>query len=219
LNNSATHEISRQTAASDMVPPARIVFVDLDGTLVATDLLCESLLLALRQDPTSLLQVPRWILRGRAGLKRGLAERVQPDPRHLPYRENVLQFIRQQRESGARIVLATASDHIWAKPVAEHLGMFDDVIASDGQHNLKGSKKLDAIEAYCARHGYEEFAYIGDSTADLPIWQRAAQAYVVQPSVSLARTVSKTCRFSEVLGVPHSRPRVISYLMQILRNR
>ena len=89
--------------------PATIC-VDLDGTLIATDLLWESLLEALKRHPWRLLALPLWLARGRAYLKQKLAEAGPVDPRYLPYREDVLRAIEQLRLDGAeRVVLATAS--------------------------------------------------------------------------------------------------------------
>ncbi|WP_089943794.1 haloacid dehalogenase-like hydrolase [Candidatus Entotheonella palauensis] len=102
-------------------------------------------------------------------------------------------FISETRARGCRVVLATASDAVWAESIARHVRCFDDVLASDGQHNLKGVGKLEAIQAYCQQHGLASFAYIGDAMADLPIWQQASQVYVVSPSPSLLRVMQRQC--------------------------
>lgn len=159
-----------------------ILFVDLDGTLVATDVMREALLLAGRRNPWVFAQFLVWARRGRASAKRALAQRVSPDPERLPYHEEVLVFLREERARGRTLVLATASDRLWAEAVARHVDLFDDVLASDGQRNLKGTGKLDAIQAYCRIHGFEAYAYMGDAKADLPIWEQAAQIYVVAPT-------------------------------------
>lgn len=168
-----------------------ILFVDLDGTLVATDVLWEALLLAISANPLVLLQLPRWMTRGRAAVKRALAQRVTPDPERLPYNEEVLVFLRQEKRHGRTLVLATASDAIWAHAIAQHVGIFDDVLASTGQRNLKGAEKLKAITAYCQAHSFGTFAYIGDAIADLPIWEQAARQYVVGPSHRLLTALGK----------------------------
>ena len=115
-------------------------------------------------------------------MKRELAGRVMPDVRVLPYRHDVLNFLRQQRSAGRRVILATASDRRYADAIAKELGLFDDVIATDGELNLKGPNKLRAIRDYCTRHGFSQFAYAGDAPADMPIWREAAEVHVVAPS-------------------------------------
>ncbi len=166
------------------------VFVDLDGTLTSTDLLYESLLLAAQRSPAILWKVPGWFLRGRAYLKGQLAQCAQPNVQLLPYRQEVVDFLAQQRAQGRKLVLATASDRQYAQAVASHLGLFDDVLASDGNQNLKGPGKLEAISQYCQQHGIQEFAYLGDSSADLAVWKHSAEVYAVAPSTPLRRQLA-----------------------------
>ena len=129
------------------------LFVDLDGTLIATDLLWESLLLVVRDHPQAILKIPFWLMSGRARLKRNIAALVAPDANRLPYRSAVLEFLQAQRAQGRRMVLATASDQWVAGKIADHLGLFDDRICTNGGENLKGTAKLAAIETYCQQRG------------------------------------------------------------------
>ncbi len=158
------------------------LFVDLDGTLIAGDVTHESVLASIKRDPAMLFRIPVLALRGRAVMKRELAGRVMPDVRVLPYRHDVLNYLREQRSEGRRVILATASDRRYADAIAKELGLFDDVIATDGELNLKGPNKLRAIRDYCTRHGFSQFAYAGDAPADIPIWREAAEVHVVAPS-------------------------------------
>lgn len=169
----------------------RPLFVDLDGTLIAGDVTQESVLAAIKRDPMTLLRLPGLLLRGRATMKRALAHQVMPDVQVLPYRQEFLDFIRQERRAGRRVVLATASDRLYAESVAAAVDLFDDVLASDGHKNLKGANKLDAIQEYCQRHGYWEFAYAGDALADVPIWRAAAEVHVVAPGPLVRRAAEQ----------------------------
>jgi 4-hydroxybenzoate polyprenyltransferase/phosphoserine phosphatase len=157
------------------------LFVDLDGTLIAGDMTYESVLTGIKRDPAILPRLPWLLLRGRAKLKQVLAARAAPDVRLLPYRHEVLHFLRTERWNGRRVILATASDRHFAEAIAREVGLFDDVLASDGHINLKGPNKLAAIQEYCRQHGYSGFAYAGDALADIPIWKAAAEAHVVAP--------------------------------------
>lgn len=150
--------------------------VDLDGSLLAGDTLYESLLGCLRSRPGALLRLPLWLLRGRAHLKARLGEACELEPAALPWREDVLAWVREERARGRRIVLATASTERLARAVAAELGCFDEVIASDELHNLKGARKRDAL---VARFGEGGFEYLGDSAADRPVWRSAARASAV----------------------------------------
>jgi hypothetical protein len=159
--------------------PLPHLYVDLDGTLIATDLLHESSLQLLRSSPLTLLRFPAWLLRGKAFLKRQIAERVSLDASVLPYRPGMLAIIQQAREQGRRVVLATASDELLAVSVAQHLGLFDHVLASDGKSNLSGHRKLEAIRADAAGHA---FSYAGNDHVDLKVWQGCQAAVVVSSS-------------------------------------
>jgi phosphoserine phosphatase len=147
--------------------------VDLDGTLIRTDLLLESFLLLARQKPWLLLALPFWLLKGRSHLKQRIAEAVDFAPELLPYDTEFLGWLREAKAAGRPLVLATASNRRLAQPVADHLGLFDQVLASDATTNLKGRRKLEALQA---RFGAGGFDYAADARADLPVWREARAA-------------------------------------------
>ena len=147
--------------------------VDLDGTLIRTDLLWESLLTILGRQPWLLFMIPFWLFAGRAGFKDRVAARYAPSPDTLPYRPEVLAYCQAASQEGRRLILASASPLPWVRCVADHLGLFDVVLATEGERNLKGSLKLDAIRAEL---GGSPFVYLGDSKADEPVWQASEEA-------------------------------------------
>jgi 4-hydroxybenzoate polyprenyltransferase/phosphoserine phosphatase len=163
----------------DAAPP---LVVDLDGTLIHTDLLYESALRLAQSDVLSLLRWPGWLAQGKAVLKRRIAERTAIDVTVLPYDQRVLAYIQAQRAAGRRTVLATASDERYAQAVAEHLGCFDEVLGSDGSNNLSASGKARALTE---RFGDKGFDYAGNSRADLPVWAASRQAIVANASPAL----------------------------------
>jgi 4-hydroxybenzoate polyprenyltransferase/phosphoserine phosphatase len=160
--------------------PAKAVFpvlcVDLDGTLIRGNLLWECVLALLKTRPILIVMLPFWLLAGPASFKRQLAYRTQLDPAHLPYRQEVLDLIRREKAVGRRVVLATAADRKIAEAISNHLGLFDEVHASDGQLNLKGANKAALLAQHFAQTGFD---YVGDSTADIEVWRAARAAYVV----------------------------------------
>lgn len=167
------------TVHAGCIDPAggsRVLCVDLDGTLVATDLLWESLMSALRSRPWAVLALPYWLSKGRAHLKRRLAEISAVDFASLPYKPGTLRAVGEAFRLGRHTVLATASDRILADGVSNHLGIFREVLASDGVTNLKGHTKAAIL---VKRYGSGNFDYIGDSPADVPCWAEAADAITV----------------------------------------
>jgi 4-hydroxybenzoate polyprenyltransferase/phosphoserine phosphatase len=163
-------------ASLDSDAVARPLCVDLDGTLIRSDTLYESLLKLLSSNPLYAVMLPFWLLRGRAYLKRQIAQRVRLDVRTLPYRTELLEYLQQQSAGGRTLALATASDVLIAEKIASHLGLFGVVIASDGSKNLKGRDKASALEA---RFGAGKFTYVGNDWADMPVWTAAGTAIVV----------------------------------------
>lgn len=165
---------------------AAVLAVDLDGTLIATDLLWENLFALIRRNPVYMLMVPLWLARGKAGFKHAIFSRVDPRPETLPYRENVLARLRREHAAGRRIVLATASDERHARAVADHLGLFDAVVASNESQNLKSAEKAAALQA---RYGDCGFDYIGNSRDDIAVFEAARSAIAVCPDRSAARWI------------------------------
>ena len=166
-------------------PP--VLCVDLDGTLIKSDLFFESILLLLKQKPWSILLILWWSLRGRSFLKRQLATKTPLAVEKLPYRQEVVEFVRSERESGRQTLLVTAADQSMAEAIAAHLGQFDGVYGSDGAVNLKGGAKAGFLAGMLGRGNFD---YIGDSHADLPVWSVARFAYVVG-SPRMAKRVSR----------------------------
>jgi len=166
--------------------------VDLDGTLLRSDILYESLLALLARNPLYLFLIPFWLLGGKAAVKRQLASRVTLPAETLPYDERVLEILRSTTQRPR--VLCTASDQLLVQPIADHLGLFDEVIASDGQTNLSGRNKGDAL---AQRFGERGFDYMGNGRVDLLVWARAGGAIVVNNGAQLARDAG---RQTEVLA-------------------
>ncbi|WP_423823640.1 UbiA family prenyltransferase [Salinisphaera sp. SPP-AMP-43] len=161
--------------------------VDLDGTLVHTDLLIESAFVLVREQPHKLLRMPGWYRHGKATLKSEIASRADLDVEHLPYNHELLDYLGAEKRRGRRIILATAANQRYAHQVAEHLNLFDDVLASDNQINLSGQNKLDAIRELL---GDTPFDYAADHDKDRPIWAGSRQSVLVSASPGTDRWAS-----------------------------
>lgn len=166
------------TYASAAAPGEPPLCVDLDHTLILTDSLLETCL-SLVLSGVSWLLLPFWLLRGKAYLKKRSASLSPLDVSNLPYNETLVRDLRQQHLAGRTIILCTGAAAEIAERIRAHLGIFDDVIASDGAVNLVGSRKREALEARFGRRGFD---YIGDSRKDLAIWRIARRSFVVNPS-------------------------------------
>ncbi len=181
--------------------------VDLDGSLIRTDLLWESLVLLLTRQPWLLLMPFLWVLGGRARLKAELARRVDIAPALLPYDERVLAFLREQHSLGRRLILATAANHRFAGQAAKHLGIFDEVIAADDSRNLTGGSKAAKLEAEFGR-----FSYLGNDSHDLAVWRKAETALVANASPRLIRRLRQAVPQVEAVF-----PQVVSRLGALIK--
>lgn len=178
------------TQALSPEPP---LCVDLDGTLIEGDTLLMSVRHLARRAPWTLLAFPVLLFRGRAVLKDYIARHYVPDPATMVWRPEVLAFLRDQRARGRRIILATAAHRLIAEAVVSYLGLFDGVVATDAGTNVKGKHKAAQI---LKSLGSNEFDYIGDSAADLPVFQAARVSYLVAPTASLRRSARRIGRIA-----------------------
>jgi 4-hydroxybenzoate polyprenyltransferase len=164
-------------------PPAieRPLCVDLDGTLVKSDTLVDSLLLLVRTRPLDALKSPLWALRGKANLKREVTARVTLNVEHLPYNRPLLEYLMAQRGDGRKLYLATGADSALAERIARHLNIFEGVLSSDGATNLTGSNKLAGFRSRFSG----DFDYIGNARPDLPLLVAAAAPMLANPNLGL----------------------------------
>jgi len=186
--------------------------VDLDGTLVRTDTLWEHFLLVVREQPLFLFSLLVALLGGRAVFKKKLLLLREPDLDEIVFDQNLILFLKQQKKIGRRLVLATASDQRMADAVADYLGFFDEIIASDGVHNFKGKQKAQAL---IDRFGDRGFDYIGDSRADFFVWRHSRIAYVMGHQ-KIVDVVKGFAQVEEIPGI-HERQKRVSLIMRALR--
>lgn len=173
--------------------------VDLDGTFVRSDTLYESLLLLVRQNPSSLLRLPFWLLRGRAALKQEIARRVLPDASLLPLNGDLLVWLRGQKKQGRELVLATGADARVAEAVAAEHGLFDRVLASGDGINLTGERKRERLVELYGENGYD---YAGNDRSDLPVWRSARAAIVVSRDPALLAQAHSGAAVGQIFRPP-----------------
>lgn len=159
-----------------MQKDAENLCVDLDGTLIRSDSLWELILRALRHNPLYILLIPILLLKGKCFLKRRLSEKFGKFIKNLPFNSDVISYIVKRKKSGDKIWLVTACDRQLAKSIAEKTGLFDGIYGSSESINLRGERKA----AFCeSTFGVGNFDYIGDSLADLPVWEKSSTPVIV----------------------------------------
>jgi 4-hydroxybenzoate polyprenyltransferase len=208
LLNMMTETSMRPIHAGLREPP---LFVDLDGTLIASDSLLECILFCAKQHPLDFLKLPIWLLRGRAHFKACLSAAADGlDVARLPYNEDLCRYLRREKATGRAIYLATAADGQLACRVADHLGLFDGVIASNASENLKGVRKLEAIQKIAG----SEFVYAGNSRDDLVIWKEAASAIVVSAPRAVMEQAQRSAKVEKIF--PRPAP-ILREMLEVMR--
>ncbi|MCP3871009.1 MAG: UbiA family prenyltransferase [Gammaproteobacteria bacterium] len=191
--------------------PAIPLCVDLDGTLLRTDMLIESVFGLLRQTPLNLFLLVFWLFGGKAHFKQQIAERVEVDMTLLPFNGPLLEFLHEQKAQGRHLILATASNIKYASQVADHLELFDRVMASDAETNLSGRTKCrQLVDAY----GNKGFDYVANAGIDLKIWAHARRAILVDTSPGVRR---KAGNMTEVERVFDDRNSGLALYLKAIR--
>ncbi|MBD3222686.1 UbiA family prenyltransferase [bacterium] len=191
---------------TDPVP----LVVDVDGTLIRSDLLIEAVCRLVATRPFVALRLPLWALRGRGALKSAIADRVTVDPSSLPLVDELVAYVRAERAAGRPVYLASASDRRQVEALASHLGLFDGVFGSDATGNLKGSRKADRLVHEFGEGGFD---YAGDAPADLAVWKRARKAIAVNCGRGTRRALGRS--HQDIVEIAPRRTRFLDYLRAI----
>lgn len=168
------------------IDPAPPLYVDLDGTFCKSDLLFESLVIALKSNPLIIFMCFVWLLKGRSYLKSKLSARADINTELLPLNPHFYAFLLEEKAKGREIILATASDKKYADGIYQHFDIFDSFISSDGETNLKGEAKLARIQSMSQR-----FAYAGNASEDFVLFDKAAETYLVNPTRKAQKMADK----------------------------
>ena len=184
---------------------SRPLVVDLDGTLLRSDLLVEAMLRYSLQEPLAAFRLPFWIMKGKASLKERLASCVTIEAAHLPYNQPVLDYLMKAKREHRQIVLATASHRVYADQIASHLALFDRVIATEGDTNLSSRAKREKLIDEFGERGFD---YIGNSYDDVPVWAAADKAYLADPERGVRKRAARNGNVEQVFlsrsAFPHA---------------
>lgn len=182
----------------DSRPP---IVVDLDGTLIGTDLLFESFFVLLASNPGATIAAFFALRKGKAAFKSKLADKAIIEVDTLPFNEEVIEFLKAEKAKGHRLYIASGSDRRYVELVARQLGLFDGVFGSDEAVNLAGAVKAQRL---CETFGEGGFDYIGNGRVDEPVWRRARSVYIANASPSHLAEVRAWAPDAQALGMRRS---------------
>lgn len=176
--------------------------VDLDGTLIKTDILMEQVIAFVRINPFHFFLIFFWFLQGFAKLKYEVYKRTNLNVDTLPFNPDVIKIIKDAKSTGRKVVLATASFFDNAQQVANSLDLFDEVLATTVDYNLRGKNKAKVL---IEKFGDKQFDYVGDSYVDIDVWKHSRVAYLVNPSPDLKQKAEKTTQAKVVSSQTKSK--------------
>ncbi len=156
--------------------------IDLDGTLIRNDTTKLALAALLKKNILYSLLLPLWLLSGLASFKRQIAKRVTLDASTFLYNENFLAWLKQQKSEGRPLLLVSATDQKFADAAARYVGIFDEVLASDGKINLRSKNKRDALSL---KFGEGQYDYAGNDYPDIAVWRATHKAIIVNAPARL----------------------------------
>ena len=172
--------------------------VDLDGTLLNSDFAVETLAYHLKASFFRLPELIPALLSGRkAAVKSWLVRDYNPNLSHLPWNQPFIDWLKEEKNRGRQLILATGTHEVLAGKIAEHFGLFDQVLATTDAQNLTGSRKCQAL---VDQFGEQGFDYAGNAKVDLKVWKSARRAIVVNASkntLAQARQVAEVERVFE----------------------
>ncbi|MCX7735143.1 MAG: UbiA family prenyltransferase [Candidatus Kapabacteria bacterium] len=187
------------------------ICVDLDETLISSDSLADSIFCALKNHPLIIFLLPFWILKGKYYFKRKILSFYQIKPETLPYRNDLLEFLKLKKDEGRKIILITASLQEVADSVSNHLRLFDEAYGTSSEKNLKSSNKTLFLVEKFGEFGYD---YIGDSKADIAVWGKARKSILVEPS---SNTLKKVEKFNNIEKVFEKKNNTLKLILKEIR--
>jgi len=180
------------------------LYVDLDGTLIKTDILYESVLMLLKNNILYLFVLPFWWFKGKSILKYNVSKLVDINPKILPYNKAFLDYLKQQHQQGRKLILTTATTEKYAKAIADYLDIFTQTIASSVDKNISGAVKLNAISSHS-----DKFIYAGNAVIDLKVFPYAQESIIVNPTYRLKKRLNELSNITEIFEIKQNHIWVI----------
>jgi len=174
----------------------RPLCVDLDGTLIKTDSLCQSFLQLLKKNCFQALFSLFCLIKGKWAFKHYLADHVELDPSTLPYNQALITWIKEEKAKGREIILATASEQRIGERIANYTGLFSACLGSHGRLNLKAKNKAAMLNR---RYGKGQYDYVGNHHADYAIWRDAHDAIVVNASAAVIKKAKQIANVTKII--------------------
>ncbi|MDB2387562.1 UbiA family prenyltransferase [bacterium] len=151
------------------------IVVDLDKSLLKTDLFVESFFKLIFSKPWLVFKVLKKLIISKSKCKSYVASNININPQNLPYNKRVLDLVTNYKNKGNSIILSTGAPRKHAEQIYNYLNIFEEFYSSTNEINNVGIEKLKSLK----KNNIDEFIYLGDSNKDFQIWNFCKKAIVV----------------------------------------
>jgi 4-hydroxybenzoate polyprenyltransferase len=207
-NATARRRVRKRTPSEVACP----LNVDLDGTLIRSDLLIESAFAYLGRNPLGIFSLLFALFRGKAALKARIASATAIDVSALPYDEDVMAVARKARDQGRPVYLVSASNERYVSAVANHVGLFDGWLASSNSENLTSAVKASRLVSMFGEGGFD---YVGNDEADLAVWQVSRERLAVRTSSAVRKRLLAFAPDAVLLAPTSEKVRAWAKLLRV----
>ena len=175
----------------------KILFVDLDGTLIKQDLSNLAFSHSLNNFPfRTLFYLFVFLFRGKSYLKEKISKNFEVPFHKLSFNKAAFDFIREQKNRHRVVYLISGSHQTLVDQMDKHLNIFFESFGTRDNFNMVGHNKVRFINENLKIH---DFDYLGNSHKDLPIWKYTKRAIHTNASRELRKTIkSKNLEYREI---------------------
>ena len=165
----------------------KILFVDLDGTLIKEDLSNLAFSHSLKTRPfKTLLYLLIFLFRGKPYLKDKISKNFNIPFENLTFNKAAFEFIREVKNRHRVVYLISGSHQVLVDQMGKYLNIFFESFGTRDNFNMVGNNKVQFIKENLKIH---DFDYLGNSQKDLPIWKYTKRAIHTNASKELVEYI------------------------------
>ena len=168
----------------------RILFVDLDGTLIKEDLSNLAFINCLKKNPLKLIfYLFLYIIKGKPYLKEQISKNFVVPLNKLVFNKSALEYVKEVKNRHRVVYLISGSHQILVDQINQYLKIFFESFGTSDNFNMVGKNKVKFINE---KLNIIKFDYFGNSTKDLPIWEYCEKIIYTNPTDKLKKKINSS---------------------------
>jgi len=165
----------------------KILFVDLDGTLIKEDLSYLAFIHSLKINPLKIFfYLIVFLFKGKPYLKEKISSNFKVPFDKINFNKSALDFVREVKNRHRVVYLISGSHQLLVDQMDKHLKIFFESFGTRDDYNMVGKKKIDFINN---KLNIYDFDYFGNSKKDLPIWKNCKRIIFTNASNELKKII------------------------------